>query len=357
MKYLFNISLLIACLSLTLFSCKKDEHRIYFEGGTAPVLTASLAPGSQIPLSYDERENPVITLDWTNPAYKFTTGVSSQDVTYSLEVDTASVNFASGRKKTIAVSKDLSYTFTVGELNTAFISQLKLDSTKNNMIEMRVIASIGGSAATVLVSNILSFIVKPYSEPEQIDYLWVPGSYQGWDPGGAPRVGSKDGEAFEGYVNFPDPNVQFKFTNQPDWNGTNYGDGGGNVLSPDGAAGNLTMAEAGFYRLKPNIETLTWAYEKVNWAMIGNFNGWATDAPLTYNAVTGKLEIASIALTEGGFKFRANNGWDLQFGFDASTPGILSYAGSDLQVPESGDYKVELDLRNPLQYTYQLTKL
>ncbi|HMR93679.1 MAG TPA: SusE domain-containing protein, partial [Chitinophagaceae bacterium] len=172
MKYLFNISLLIACLSLTLFSCKKDEHRIYFEGGTAPVLTASLAPGSQIPLSYDERENPVITLDWTNPAYKFTTGVSSQDVTYSLEVDTASVNFASGRKKTIAVSKDLSYTFTVGELNTAFISQLKLDSTKNNMIEMRVIASIGGWGGTGPFFQGIFFFLKANNEAVPIGVFW-----------------------------------------------------------------------------------------------------------------------------------------------------------------------------------------
>ncbi len=357
MRKIFNLTALFSILIAGLISCTKDENRVYFENGNPPVFTASLPVNSKIPLSYDDRLKDAIKLSWTNPDYRFTTGVSSQDVNYTLEIDSAGKQFKGTNKRTLAISKELSHTFKTAELNTILVSNLKLDTTIDNTIEMRIIARIGLASETQQVSNTLSFIVKPYGEPVLIYYLWVPGSHQGWAPEAAPRVGSEDNKAFEGYVNFADPNTQFKFTSEPSWSGTNYGDGSGGALNTDGGAGNLTIAEAGFYRLKPNIDALTWSYEKISWAMIGGFNGWAADAPLTYNSTTGKLEIASINLTAGGFKFRANGGWDIQLGYKSTTPDYLSYSGDDITIPETAEYKVELDLRNPLQYTYTLTKL
>ena len=51
MKKYFNLLSYTAAAVLLLTACKKEENKIYFEGGTAPVLTGStaavhLAPGS-----------------------------------------------------------------------------------------------------------------------------------------------------------------------------------------------------------------------------------------------------------------------------------------------------------------------
>src|SRR5690348_4249684 len=112
-----NIFRLIA-LSLVVTgmgSCEKQETKDYFEGGTAPVLTES---ATTVSLEPGQEANTAITFNWTNPNYKFTTGISSLDVTYTLEMDTLGGNFASSKKVSTVVAKDLSKTYTVGELNS-----------------------------------------------------------------------------------------------------------------------------------------------------------------------------------------------------------------------------------------------
>src|SRR4029077_6705277 len=114
MKHIFQL-LSSAVLLLALTSCKKAENKIFFEGGTPPALSASTA---NVVLEPGLEANTAIVLKWTNPDYKFTTGISSQDVTYTIDIDTAGGNFASTNKYKTVVSKDLSLTYTVGQLNT-----------------------------------------------------------------------------------------------------------------------------------------------------------------------------------------------------------------------------------------------
>lgn len=45
--------------------------------------------GSVINMSFNTPAELAFSLNWTNPEYKFTTGVSSQDVSYTIEMDTA----------------------------------------------------------------------------------------------------------------------------------------------------------------------------------------------------------------------------------------------------------------------------
>jgi hypothetical protein len=97
-------------------ACDKDEHQIFYEGGTNPVLTSTVTT-PDLPLSYANRDNEAIGLSWTNPNYKFTTGISSQDVNYQVEIDTAGAEFTSPSKQSVAISKDLSKSFIVSEFN------------------------------------------------------------------------------------------------------------------------------------------------------------------------------------------------------------------------------------------------
>ena len=163
-----NISKLFFALTVLtgLVSCEKDENKIYFEGGTAPVLTASKTAVRLTPATENET---AVVLNWTNPAFKFTTGVSSQDVSYSLELDTAGGNFTSTNKYVTSISKDLTKTFSEKELNSILGNTMGLRNGRQYMIQARVIASIAGSASTKLASNTISFTATPFAPPPKVE--------------------------------------------------------------------------------------------------------------------------------------------------------------------------------------------
>lgn len=165
MKNILNY-ILISSLMLLVVSCEKDEHRIYLENGTAPVLSANKA--STIPLSYADRDKQAIRFSWTNPDYTFTTGVSSHNVTYQLEIDTVGADFKNPQKQTITVSSDLSLTLTQSTLNDYLLNQLVLQPGMPHNIEVRVQAFLDNSSA-LLSSNTLQFEVTPYSIPPKVD--------------------------------------------------------------------------------------------------------------------------------------------------------------------------------------------
>ncbi|MFM2360087.1 MAG: hypothetical protein RLY16_2080 [Bacteroidota bacterium] len=166
MKQIFKYMLGSLLMVTALISCKKDENKVFFEGGTAPVLGASLS--TTIPLSYVNRGLEAITFNWTNPNYKFTTGVNSQNVTYTWELDTMGANFTNPKKKQLSISGDLSRTFTQGDFNDYLLNQLELAPGMSHNLEVRVKASIAGSNPTVLVSNTLSFAVVPFAIPPKV---------------------------------------------------------------------------------------------------------------------------------------------------------------------------------------------
>lgn len=163
-----NISkLFFSSLLLFIFwSCKKDENKIYFEGGTAPVLSSSVT--TTIPLSFINKDNEAVRLSWTNPDYLFTTGVSSQNVNYLIEIDTTGANFTNPKKRTLAIANSLSKTITQAELNDYLLNTLELKPSMPHNIELRVKSSLTGNSVS-LTSNVLKFVVTPYSIPPKVD--------------------------------------------------------------------------------------------------------------------------------------------------------------------------------------------
>jgi len=184
-------SLLFLCIMLVFFaSCEKDEARDIYNGGTAPVLTASAK--DSIGLNFNTENDRAITINWTNPNYQFASGISSQNVAYTLEIDTVGANFNGPNKRTVSISQDLTVTYTQKAFNI-LIADLKVKPGKVAQLEMRLIASLG-SPATNLISNKLTFKVLPYAPPPKVPIptfgtLWVTGDAfaSGWsNPLGAP---------------------------------------------------------------------------------------------------------------------------------------------------------------------------
>ena len=60
----------------------------------------------------------------------------------------------------------------------------------------------------------------------------------------------------------------------------------------------------------------------------------------------------TLDLPVGGFKFRADNDWALNYG-DTGADGTLDAGGDNLQIATAGNYTVKFD---PVALTYTITQ-
>jgi hypothetical protein len=94
---------------------------------------------------------------------------------------------------------------------------------------------------------------------------------------------------------------------------------------------------------------------KTDWGVIGDATAgkWDTDQNMTYDPTTGMWN-AILDLTAGEVKFRANDGWDINYG-DTGMDGILDSGGDNIAIAEAGTYIFEMKLGTP-DYTYTITR-
>lgn len=155
-KYIKLLSVILAML-LIYTACKKDEVKVIYKGGTAPTLSTSVANLNMRPV--DSSAN-VFSFSWSDPNYSFSSGENSLEVTYTVEIDSATKNFAS--PKLTSVVRDLTAVFSGKTLNKLMTDLGFTDSTKNYSLQARVKARIY-LASSELVSNVVNFVVSPYS--------------------------------------------------------------------------------------------------------------------------------------------------------------------------------------------------
>ncbi len=181
----------------------------------------------------------------------------------------------------------------------------------------------------------------------------VPGAYQGWDPALSTTVLSSPNsdDKYEGYFWFP-ADTEFKFA-LGGWD-TNWGDTGADgTLDPGGD--NLKVTEDGFYKINVDLTALTYTILKTDWGLIGSAtaNGWDSDQNMTYDATENAWTITA-DLIAGEAKFRANDGWDLNYGDDGAD-AILEAGGANIAIPANGTYLIKLYLDSP-DHTYYIEK-
>ena len=157
MKNIFKNLLVLIVGGAMLQSCKKEENQVTFNGGEAPVLTTTYA--APIVFNIADKDAGSINFKWTNPNYQFSTGLSSQNVTYTLQIDTTGSNFSNPAKVEKAIAGDLSYQPTVGELNGLILSAGWLENVSHDF-EVRIKASIGSTVP--VYSNVVKMKITPY---------------------------------------------------------------------------------------------------------------------------------------------------------------------------------------------------
>jgi hypothetical protein len=174
----------IPLLLMVLASCSKKENIDYLEKSTPPVFT-HLAGDTTLVLTKLTEKVVAARFGWTNPDFQFTTGVSSQGVTYTIQADTTGKHFTTEAHDLTSVDNDFTLTATQGDFNK-WLSPLGLQVDSAHKVELRVKASVKGSAASAY-SNIIPFTITPYLDvkvPVPVDgTLWALGSAfaSSWD--------------------------------------------------------------------------------------------------------------------------------------------------------------------------------
>ena len=354
MKNLLKIGAL-AILFIANVSCENDDQTIINPSGGPELLTP--LTGSAYVLNPATASAEVTTLVWDHADY----GVQTE-INYEVEMALAGTDFATIYSGGTTNSRF--YTYTHESLNAIALAAGLVPYTAGDL-DVRIKSSLGTNGDVVAYSNVITITVTPYTT--DLPKLAVPGNHQGWSDANnfesAPRIAASGfGQTdYEGYM-WLDGEFKFLAPNAGTfaWGNTDYGDNGDNsgILAETGESN--CSAIAGFYRVRANTTDLTYTTTAVSWGIIGAATptGWDSDTDFTYNPTTKKLEIASIALIPGDFKFRGNNAWNNGFDFGTvDADGYLQPGGDLTFAGTAGNYKVILDLSNPRQYTYELIAL
>lgn len=367
MNKLFNYISSFTFALLVLASCKKEGDNYFLEDGSFAANALSSSAVTSV-LTNANENNTALTFTW--PAASFG---EKPAVKYTLQLDvpsdTSGANGWANAKSFVAGNNILTYSFIVKDLNNTLNAMGLAAGTPNNVV-VRIKAEVPQyngttSSITPIYTNTVSLKITSYSLS-----LYIPGEYQGWNPGNAPLLNPVEGRPgmYEGYVYMPGNGTKyFKYTSAPDWDHINYGDGGNGTFSTDGLAAGLSVPDGGYYEVTANLNNNTWTATKTTWSIIGDATpgGWNNDTQMTYDEVDQVWKVTCNMVSNGSFKFRANNAWVIDFGMDPAT-GKLVYADNpffgytpdlwNLSVPSSGNYTIILDLHESQNYTYTLTK-
>ena len=326
-------------VALLFGACDEEMEKVTISSD--PISPALTGPGENAFTFVLADKDNLIEFTWDESDFGF-----DASITYSIEAALGttfadSVVLLSGQGSAGSTSVD--------EVNTALLG-LGLPIGELATVYVRVVATINDHVEA-LSSEAMTFKTTPYETIYPV--IYVPGAYQGWSPGA--EVGRLYSYGFnsvyEGIlriVETADNNGEFKLTPEASWDeawggsltleGKNYSgttDGGDNF-----------KVEPGTYKLKVDVNAQTISLEPTDdWGIIGDATpgGWDADTDMTYNGQKQAWEITTDLLA-GELKFRANDGWDLNYG-DTGADGTIEAGGDNIAVT-AGNYTIRLDLNN-----------
>jgi len=373
MKKLFSI-LCLAAAGLWFGSCEQDHIDVIYHPSDVVAPGAGTLTGPTDGVLSAEGEPIVLT--YTKADYNVPTNVN-----YSVYADLAS---AASAKEAASVLPDLS---TMTRISAAVVStdpatitipQKDLNSvlldwgilpdeecTVRFIVVTNLATDKGTSVeGTEFYSNAIIAQFKPYNadinDVDKYEHVWVVGDFNGWSHKADLQYlyAYKGGSTYTGVIDFGEKAANgFKLTGIAGWDDScNWGTNG-DVAAPDaeaasvqlissGGSGNISCYSKRFYMFEFDKSSLvlkkTWSADQIG--IIGLNDDWNNDIVMEYNAYKHRFyaDIEVAAATE--MKFRADGGWDLNWGVD------LANGGDNIPV-EAGNYRVYLDFNNG-EYTF-----
>ena len=359
MKKYINKVLAFAATVLLLASCSEDPKLTKLEKVIFP--GSPDASVSEVIITKDNLQENVLALSWDEVTYPV-----PAPVTYSLQLALPADTLGDDAWKTveeIEMGDDVTTGALLGtQLNEAVLN-LGIESGDAAMIAVRVKSYMDRP----IYSKSFGIKVTPYDAVIYPEKLYIAGDYQGWNIGAATVLERMSGEGrYEGYIYLPPGGTnEFKLYAQPDWSPMSYGDGGNNtVIIANFAGANFHAPSDGYYLFAVDLNLKTYILIKTTWGIIGGATpaGWDSDTQLTYNPDTKAWSVTADMKQNGSFKFRANNGWQIDFGLANGNPGYanhpwLTYVEQPhFTVPSDGNYTITLDLHLSGNYQYSIVK-
>ena len=201
-------------------------------------------------------------------------------------------------------------------------------------LQTMVIPGAGTWIVTLDMNNLTYSFAKPV--------LYMAGDANGWS-----HIDYLSGEDGVNYTGFMYLNQNgFKFCSQQNWDGTNYG---GAFFGQE--SDNIIMDETeGYYKVDVDLSTKKYTLTPITTiGIIGDAteNGWSGDdinmTYVPYNKETKEgryWEVKDITLKTGVIKFRANDGWDINWGGELDN---LTSKGNPANIAvEEGTYDIKL---------------
>lgn len=153
-------------------------------------------------------------------------------------------------------------------------------------------------------------------------FIYFIGATDGWTNADQKLALTDDANGvYTGYIYCADPNNcgnEFKFQRVPgSWdNEINAGTFSAFEGAADNKGGNIGVSDGeGVYYFEVNLGSGSIKATKVNsMGIIGDFNSWAGDVEMKWNADEYCFEATNVGVTAAGWKFRVNNGWDINLG-------------------------------------------
>lgn len=315
-------------------------------------VNLTLTPSGPLTLTVENAASDAVTFNWN------ATRFGNVPLHYAIQIDKADGTFEA--PVVLPFGAASTGVIKVNDLNNAAINAGIAPATSGDLA-IRVVAGQGDKLDHPVYSNVASLKLTPYLSKMTwyVPGNYVAASYPGsaladWSPDKSPTVESSPTAPtkLEGYVYMANATNMWKFASKPNWDGPNYGDGGAGILSASG--GDISLP-AGYYKLNADATALTYTAVATEWGVIGSATAgqWNDDTDLSYDPAL-RAWIGSVHLTAAEFKFRANNGWDINYGTftKGATDGKLNAGGENIAVTVEADYAFTLDLSHPNAYTY-----
>lgn len=192
------------------------------------------------------------------------------------------------------------------------------DSLTNVDAKVGKIAKAGKYKLTL---NMMDYTYT-FEEVKYDPFIYFIGATDGWKSSDQKLALVDEAKGvYTGYVYVADPNgagLQFKFQRVAgSWdneiNAGTFVSFGGAATNENGNIG--VNAGEGVYYFDVNLGEGTIKATKVEtMGIMGQFNGWSSDAVMTWNAEEYCFEATKVGVTADGWKFRVNGGWDINLG-------------------------------------------
>ncbi len=133
----------------------------------------------------------------------------------------------------------------------------------------------------------------------------------------------------------------FKFRGTSDW-GVNYGSDKADGTLGAGA-GNIPVTVESDYGVTLDLShPNAYTYSANRWGVIGDATpgGWDNDTNMTWDTANNVFKV-TLNLVKGSFKFRANDGWDINYG--GTDLNALKAGGDNIAIADAGSYTLTFD--------------